>query len=303
MHNKRQLNIYMFLAGTVLILFILENFYRSFFLRELALTRDAVPKFWQFITFAFYTGLDILRGGAKHFNVLWFIFHILIIFWFGRMLEEAMGSLKFLAFVVITLLGESVTVYLLGEISLIRLFGLPFYYGGIFHLSLMMMFGLTYPREEIYVFFILRVRVLYLAIIYYLYYLFLVYHIWARDFTEILMILAIMAGGASGIFVFKVFSSLFNRVKTESNRIIETQEKKKISSAGENQYQIFSQVRNKIAQNLPLSSPEKKFIESLQNLEIEGKLCSSDDFEPETDTCKTCENYRVCIKRFLDELK
>lgn len=302
MNLNKKYNIHIYFIAIILIMFIFENFYRELFLKELSLTQEAIPKLWQFITYAFYTGLTITQMGFSQLNVLWFIFHVLIAYWFGRMLEYHLGSFKFLIFIMLTILGESIVVYILGPNNLIRLFGIPIYFRGLFHLSFMLMFGITYPKETIYLFFIIQVRVLYLAIFYYLWYLFGLYQIWNRDFIDIIMILSIFAGSSLGIIVFNIKKLLINKIKKRNIAYFKEKKEKKSLQNGEKDYEYLQKIKNKLESNKSLSSKEEKYLESLYKINIEKEICSKDDFEPESDFCKSCENYKICVRRYLEDI-
>ncbi len=297
MLNRKNYNANIYFVGLILIMFVMENFFRQFFIKELTLTYNAFPKIWQFFTYAFYTGLDITKAGFSQLNILWFIFHVLIAFWFGRMLEAYLGTYRYIIFLVLTLLGESLVVYAYRDYILIT--G-GTYSRGIFDLAIMMMFGLTFPREEIYVFFIIRVRVLILAIIYYLWYLFGVFQIWNRSFFEIVVILSIFLGSSLGIIVFKIAGNVLKGVKTGTNKLVNNIKEKKNITRSEEEYDLFLRIKQKLEYGKILSSRERKYLESLKKTEPEGNLCMEEDFEPETELCKNCANYGLCIKRFLD---
>ena len=298
MRNRKNYGLNIYFVGIILIMFVMENFFRAFFIKELTLTYNAFPKVWQFFTYAFYTGLDITKAGFSQLNILWFIFHVLIAFWFGRMLEEHLGSYRYIIFLLITLLGESLVVFAFRDYILL---GGNQYSRGIFDLAIMLMFGLTYPREEIYVFFVLRVRVLILAIVYYLWYLFGIFQIWNRNVFEITVILSIFLGSSMGIIIFKIAGNVLNKIKSGKEKIVNNIKEKKSSSQAEEEYDLFLSIKQKREHGKILSSKERKYLESIKNLQPEGELCLKDDFEPETDICKTCSNYGLCIKRFLDE--
>ena len=302
MNLRKDRNVNTYFVSAILIMFLFENFYRVFFIRELTLTSSAIPKVWQFITYSFYTGLDVSAGGFGRLNAVYFIFHVLIAFWFGRMLEAYLGSFKYLGFLLLTIVGESAIAYLLGEANLLALFGRPVHIQGLFSLSFLFMVGITHPHEEIYVFFIFRVRIIYLSI--FLYVLTLTigsYSLLYKSFAGILMILALVLGSFLGIIVFRLWGHVFHAVKKKRNEVKYKRENVKINKTGDKTSQAFFALKNKLEEGKELSSADKKFIDEIKSYYSQGGLCEEVDFEPESSTCKTCEEYKSCIKRFLDK--
>lgn len=300
MINRKFYNINRFFVGLILIMFVVENFYRDIFVTQFSLTINAFPKIWQFVTYAFVTGMSVIKPGFSQFSIIFFIFYVLITYWFGKGLEASLGSIRYLLFLLLTLIGESIIIYIYFKSGIVA--PKP-YTRGLFHLSLMMMFGLTFPKEQIYMFFVLRVRVIVLAIVYYLFFLFFRFGILSRPFLEILIILSIFAGSGLGIFVFKIAGFVIHKFKKTTGKIVNDIKDKKAITKGQNEFLMFNRIRRKLEESRKLSFSEIDYLKKIENIEAQGNICLEEDFEPETELCKTCEDYKVCIKRFLKNIK
>jgi hypothetical protein len=302
MNKSKYYNINIYFVGAILVMFVLENFHRAFFIKELTLTADAVPKLWQFITYSFYTGLDVSAGGFGRLNAVFFLFHVLIAFWFGRLLEAYLGSLKYLAFIVLTIAGEGIVAYLLGEVNLLILFGRPVHIQGLFSLSFLFMVGLTHPEEEIYVFFIFRVKIIYLSVFLYIVTLTIgSYSILSKSIKGILMIASLVFGSLAGVIVFKVWGYVFSALRKKRKEAKYSRIEARISKNGERASDAFSDIKDKLERGSALSSDDYKYIEEIKSAVANGELCGELDFEPESSTCKTCEDFKTCIKRFFEK--
>jgi len=104
-----------------------------------------VARPWSIVTFQFL-----------HFGMLSFFFSMLVLWIMARQLEEEWGSVRFLLFYLISILGAAATAFVLG---------IPLA-GDIFlGTSLLFTFATTYPDTEFWIFFLFPVKVKYLAVI------------------------------------------------------------------------------------------------------------------------------------------
>ena len=98
---------------------------------------------WRLLTYQF------VHGGA-----LSFFFSVLILYIMGNSLEEEWGTFDFVAFWVLSFLGSAAVGFMLGS----PLFGSFF-----LTYSLLFAYGMTYPEMTFYIFFVLPVKVKWLA--------------------------------------------------------------------------------------------------------------------------------------------
>lgn len=116
-------------------------------LRALALTPGLVTsRPWTLVTYQFVHG----RG------IFWFFISMLVLWIMARPLEESWGSPRFLVFWLIATLGASLTAVALGQ---------PLFGDVGFGYCLLFTFATLYPEVEFRLFFIIPVKVKYLAIV------------------------------------------------------------------------------------------------------------------------------------------
>jgi membrane associated rhomboid family serine protease len=116
-------------------------------LRALALVPgEVVARPWSLVTFQFLHGT----------NMFWFFISMLVLWIMAKPLEDGWGSPRFLLFWLIATLGGSITATTLG----IPLFG-DLGVGG----SILFTFATLYPETEFRLFFVIPVKVKYLAIV------------------------------------------------------------------------------------------------------------------------------------------
>lgn len=101
---------------------------------------------WTLLTYQF------IHGGS----MFWFFISMLVLWIMARPLEEAWGSPRFLAFWLVSVLGASLTALLLGQ---------PLAGDTGFQASLLFTFATLYPETEFRLFFLIPVKVKYLAVI------------------------------------------------------------------------------------------------------------------------------------------
>ena len=130
------------------IIFIVSIF-RSDILYYLYLSREGILnlQLWRLITFVLM---------PPTYSFLWIIFALYLYYFIGSALESTWGTLKFNAYYLLSMLGTILAA---------MLFGGNFYTGFYVNLSMFLAFAYLYPEHEFVLFFILPVKVKYLALI------------------------------------------------------------------------------------------------------------------------------------------
>ena len=130
------------------IIFIVSIF-RSDILYYLYLSREGILnlQLWRFVTFVLI---------PPTFSIIWIIFALYIYYFIGSALESTWGTLKFNAYYFFCMLGTIVAA---------MLFGGTFYTGFYVNLSIFLAFAYLYPDYEFRLFFILPIKVKYLALV------------------------------------------------------------------------------------------------------------------------------------------
>ncbi len=255
-------------------------------LRTLALVPPLVgQRPWTLLTFQFiHTGLVEL------------FFSLLILMFFARPLEERWGSPRFLAFWLVSVLGAGLTALLFGQVLA----------GDIFlQTSLLFTFATLYPDMEILLFFILPVRVKWLAVIGGT---LLVYGSFAR--FGLLGGLANAAGMSAGYVFFLATRNL------PSRRKLAFELKKAKGSAVAAARELSVERRNRelgerlarVEASLAAGEGPKSEAEALlRDLEAavdpSVTICAPEDFGAlEDPVCRTCPGFPECAARRLRSL-
>jgi len=136
------------IALLYLLCFILETLQPGF-VRMLTLQPELVRsgQLWRLVTYAFI---------PSTFSPIWILFVVMIMWLIGTGIEEGFGPFKTNVYLLIGILGTAA-----GAMG----FGLPDITGQYLYLSLFFAFATLYPEYEILVFFILPVKVKWLAVI------------------------------------------------------------------------------------------------------------------------------------------
>ncbi|MCC6356755.1 MAG: hypothetical protein IT577_22945 [Verrucomicrobiae bacterium] len=151
------------IALLYLLCFILEAL-RPGFVGTLTLQPELVRQgqFWRLVTYAFI---------PSTFSPIWILFVVMIMWLIGDGIEEGFGAFKTNVYLLLGILGTATGA---------MCFGLPDISGQYLYLSLFFAFATLYPEYEILVFFILPVKVKWLALI-----------------SAVLVALAFFGGGAA----------------------------------------------------------------------------------------------------------
>jgi membrane associated rhomboid family serine protease len=112
--------------------------------------RFLAGEFWRILSFQFVQGGSLFGGPA-----ISLFFSLLILYIMGAPLEEEWGSLDFVLFFVISTLGSAAAAFLFHLPPLLGSFALTY--------SLLFAYATTYPQQTFLIFFILPVRVTWLA--------------------------------------------------------------------------------------------------------------------------------------------
>lgn len=154
----------------------------------LYLDKDAVfsGQVWRLISFVFI---------PEHSSLLNFIFWMYLYYFIGTSLERSWGSFKFSAYYIVCVLSTIFAALLFGGR----------YNGTYINLSLFLAFAMLYPQYQLYIFFILPVKVKYLA---YLDAAFLLYRFITGGLTAKLSIASVMLG-----FLLIFADELIRRIK------------------------------------------------------------------------------------------
>ncbi|MCX5801787.1 MAG: rhomboid family intramembrane serine protease [Candidatus Eisenbacteria bacterium] len=134
------------------VVFVLQILFLNRFLGYLGLVPSlAVGKFWlwQFVTYMF------LHGGFFHL-----FFNMLVLWMFGREIENYWGSSEFLKYYFVTGIGAGITNCVFMFPSSVPTIGAS---GAIF--GLLLAYGMTYPDRYIYLYFLFPIKAKYLVLI------------------------------------------------------------------------------------------------------------------------------------------
>lgn len=118
----------------------------SAFVRALELDRGAVMhgQLWRLFTYIFI---------PQTFSPLWVIFALWFLYYVGEGLEQAWGSFRVTLYYLVGMIGTTVAAFFFGGN----------FANGVLNASLFFAFAWFYPDEVIYVFFVLPVRIKWLA--------------------------------------------------------------------------------------------------------------------------------------------
>lgn len=136
----------LFQLGVVALVFMMKKEAAAGYLEMLSLNMSKVMdgQVWRLITHVFI---------PRQFSLIWAVFGTLIMMWIGRGLEEAWGAFR-------------VNLYVLGWMVAVTLGNLLLGWPAealFLYQTLFFAFAFFYPNEEIYVYFVLPVKIKYLA--------------------------------------------------------------------------------------------------------------------------------------------
>ncbi len=236
---------------------------------------------WRLLTYQF------IHGGA-----LSFFFSVLILYIMGNALEEEWGSFDFVAFWALSLLGSAAVGFAIGS-PLLGSFFLTY--------SLLFAYGATYPEMTFYIFFVLPVKVKWLAWIAVAILLFGVFTLRPSS-------LAAAGGAAVSLLYFwlrharhsapRGLPRLRRRslpLSGPSPAVVATEEKRAEASVV-----LFAEVQRALDSGDPAAIDA--MIERLDRVTVPGvNICPPADFKPlaEDRFCARCEGFAECSARLM----
>ncbi|HOF01596.1 MAG TPA: rhomboid family intramembrane serine protease [Spirochaetota bacterium] len=247
---------------------------------------------WRFITYVFYFPE----------NIFFFFFTVLIFFMFSTNLENLWGSFHYSLFLIITIVGKSLAVFLFGG-------NFPLADNMALYTVLMVAFGFNYPDQTIYLFFAIPIRIKVLAIIslaiagvqIIVNSLFPILDNFQSGIIKIHPNLALFLSNILSyvsiliyfkkIFGEETFRKIFNSVKTHKSDIEYQRNIKSIKSMNLDETKQSDDLeKNLIGNNCDnLNSAYSKDL----------IMCPEEDFEQNSEYCLTCRNYKKCLDRNL----
>ncbi len=140
-------NLMMHISILTAIIFIVSIF-RSDILYYLYLSREGILnlQLWRLITFVLV---------PPTYSIIWIIFALYFYYFIGTALESTWGTLKFNAYYLINMIATIVCAMIFGGA----------YIGLYINLSMFLAFAYLYPNQEFLLFFILPIKVKYLALV------------------------------------------------------------------------------------------------------------------------------------------
>lgn len=241
-----------------------------------ALHRGAIidGELWRLLTFQFLVSSPI-----------WLLFELLILWIMGSAIEEELGTARFVAFYLIAGLvtagaGLAMNVVMLGA-----------YFKGI---ALLAAFALRFPEHVFYIFFILPVKVKWLAWI----------SVGFAAFGALQgnqSMIAALAGTAAGVG-YVALALRAPSVRTMSNRIAAARKRAEPPAPGADEtVNLQSFERTKRAAEGSRAEIEEEHARLHQRIVPGVNICPPADFKPEAEDryCARCEGFAECSARWL----
>lgn len=130
-------------TGVVYVLYILKPSILSYIVLERGMIFEKL-QLWRLVTFVFY---------PPSLSMLWILLSLYFYYFLGRTLENQWGSFKFTCYYLLCMLGTIAAALIFGGA-----------YSGVYvNLSMFLAFAYLYPNYEFLLFFILPIKVKYLA--------------------------------------------------------------------------------------------------------------------------------------------
>ena len=239
---------------------------------------------WTLLTFQFI-----------HMGMVELFFSLLILWFFARPLEEEWGSPRFLVFWLVSVLGAGITATLFGQVLA----------GDIFlQTSLLFTFATLYPDMEILLFFILPVKVKWLAVIGGT---ILVYSSFAR--FGLLGGIANAAGMSLGYVFFLVTRRLPSRrklafeLKKAKGTAVATAREAVLERRNREWGERLLDLESRMEAGRDASEEVQAFLEELDRaVDPSVTICAPEDFHPVDDpVCRSCPGWPQCAARRLRE--
>lgn len=263
----------------VLILFTVAFFFLQMqdperYVELFALTRAGVMQgeVWRLFTFQFLAGSPI-----------WLFFEILILWIMGSAIEEEIGSARFIAFYLIAnFVTAGVGLAMQGAL-------LGSYFAG---LALLLVFAMRYPDHVFYIFFVLPVKVKWLALIS------LGMTLFGALGGSVSSISALAGSAAGTLFVWNLWRPRHATPRSRRKGVQPPVERVPAPAAEENVAR-FRSARDRVAADRMALDDE---IARLSPRVVQGvNICPPRDFKPEDEDrfCAKCEGFAECSIRAL----
>jgi len=232
---------------------------------------------WRLFTFQF------VQSGA-----LSLFFELLILYIMGSVLEQIWGTWDFLGFYFASLVGSAAVGWVFG-FTLLGSFFLLY--------SLLFVYAYLYPEQTFYIFFVLPVKVKWIA---WFSVGMLIFGIVGRDPGNIAALGGVLASGAYFVFSQRPGRILPRKVPAAFRPAPETPTTTE-QGAAERNLELFAEVKRVLASG---NDDEKQALtRSIDKQVVAGvNICPPADYKPENDDryCVRCEGFAECTIRFMN---
>ena len=139
-------NLMVHISILTLIVYVVHYLFRTPLIGYLTLDRTVVlsGQIWRLVTFVLI---------PANSNLLWFVISLYFYYFLGSSLENTWGSQLFTIYYIVCMLGSIIAAMLFGGI----------FTGVYINLSIFLAFAYLYPNQEILLFFVVPVKIKYLA--------------------------------------------------------------------------------------------------------------------------------------------
>lgn len=231
---------------------------------------------WRLFTYQF------VQSGA-----LSLFFELLILYIMGSVLEELWGTWDFLGFYLASLVGSAAVGWVF-DFPLMGSFFLLY--------SLLFAYAYLFPEQTFYIFFVLPVKVKWLA---WLSAGLLAFGVLRRDPSSLAALGGVMLSGAYFLFSQRPGRLLPRKVPAAFRPAPEAPSASEMGVAERN-LATFGQVRQALESGD--ASERKTLVESLEKRVVPGvNICPPADYKPEHEDryCVRCEGFAECTVRFI----
>ncbi len=172
------------------------------------------------------------------------------------------------------------------------IFGIPLYTGAFVSLSFFLIHGFTFPQSQIYLFFVIPVKIKYLAIFSTAMYL--------LGFASMGIVTGAgaMVGLLSGVGLWKLglkygWDNPYKKLTPKIPKKQSKEVKNKITSVQQTQ-----QIINNVERDGQINPNELNIINNLDaDTHFDGDLCAPFSFDSNLARCINCDGFKICLKR------